>query len=244
MATTFNAGTLLTRANKLMGVLGGNEVMPPDVAEDSLAILNALLDGFATQELAMPATSRDVYSFTANVNTYLIGPGQTWNATRPTEIQNAAVFADTASPAFEIPMGLLDDQSYQAITIKDMPMTFPVQLYYNALNDVAGSIFVWGTPTDAANYQQVLYTPTQLVQFGDLTTSVTMAPGYYRMLYYNVALELGMAFQTQPRADVMQAAEKSLKDIKRINLQAQDLTTNAGLPGVNGIYNIFGDVNY
>jgi len=244
VATTFTANQLLTRALKLMGVLAGNDVMPADVAEDSLVILNGLLDGFATQQLAMPATAREVFDYTAGTNTYLIGPGATWDTTRPTTIEFAAVLSSTASPSFEIAMGLLDDQSYQAISIKDLEMTFPVQLYYNATNEATGTIFVWGTPTDASNYQQVLYTPIALTQFSDFTTPVTMAPGYYRMLYYNVAEELGMAFQVPFRPDVHALAEKSLKDIKRLNLQQQDLGTNAGLPGQSGIYNVYADVNY
>lgn len=244
MATTFTAGQLLTRANKLMGVIAGNETMPPDIADDSLVLLNGLLDSFTTQSLTLPATSREVFDYTAGVNTYLIGPGQTWDATRPSSIEFAAVLSSTASPSFEIAMGLLDDQSYQAISIKDLEMTFPVQLYYNATNEVSGSVFVWGTPTDDANYQQVLYTSIQLVQFSDFTSSVTMAPGYYRMLYYNIAVELGMAFQVPFRADVAKLAESSLKDIKRLNLSMQDLVTDTALPGNDGIYNVWSDQNY
>lgn len=243
MAMTFTAGQLLKRANTLMGVIASNETMEADVAEDSLVILNGLIDGFGTQHLALPATSREVFSYAANVNTYLIGPGQTWNTTRPTVIEFAAVRSSAATPAFEIPMGLLDDQSYQAITQKDLTAPFPVQLYYNATNAVSGSVFVWPTPTDASTYQQVLYMPTQLAQFADLTTAVTMAPGYYRMLYYNVAVELGLAFQRPTIPDVNDKADKSLKDIKRLNLQPTDLMTDASLPGANGIYNIYGDVN-
>lgn len=244
MAFTFTATELLSRANRLMGIIAGNESMPADVAQDSLVILNGLLDGFATQRLALPATSREVFNYTANVNTYLIGPGQTWNTIRPTAIDFAAVLAHTASPSFEIPMEVIDDQGYFGIVQKSLTGIFPVKLYYNATNLVSGSIFVWYTPTNASDYQQVLYTPTALTQFSTLATSVTMAPGYYRMLYYNVAVELGMAFQVPFRPDVADKAEKSLKDIKRLNVPMLDLPIGAGLPGTNGIYNVFSDTNY
>lgn len=244
MATTFTAGQLLTRANKLMGVIAGNESMPADIAADSLVVLNGLLDSFTTQPLMLPATTREVFNYTVGVNTYLIGPSQTWNTARPSAIEFAAVLSSTATPSFEIAQGILDDQSYQAISIKDLEMTFPVQVYYNPTNLVSGQIFVWGTPTDTSNYQQVLYLAQQLTQFADLTTSVTMASGYYRMLYYNVAVELGMAFQVPFRADVAKFAESSLKDAKRLNLQAMDLQTDLSLPGGSGIYNSYSDTNY
>lgn len=244
MAITFTAAQLLARSYQLVGVLASGDPMPSYLAEDGLAILNGLLDAYATQRLMLPAQSRDIYAYAANVNTYTIGVGATWNATRPSAINGAAVLSFTADPAFEIPMDVIDDQAYMAITQKDLTATFPLQLYYNADNAATGTIFVWPTPTDASSYRQVLYTPTQLTTFANLTSTVVMAPGYYRMLYYNVAVELGEQNQAPIRPNVERIARESLLDVKRLNLEPLDLMTDPALPGANGIYNIYSDVNY
>ncbi len=244
MSFTFTARQLLTRSAQLVGMIAQNETLDAATAEDSLVLLNSLLDSFTTQDLVLPATGRDVFSYTDNVNTYLIGPGSTWNTDRPSEISYASVLSNTASPAFEIPMVVISDQVYFGITIKDLTAPFPFQLYYNATNLATGSIFVWPTPVDSANYSQVLYTPTQLTQFALLTTQVTMASGYYRMLYYNVGVEMGMAYGMPARPEVEARAMSSLKDVKRLNLQMVDLSSDRALPGLGGIYNVYGDVNY
>jgi len=243
-AITFTAQQLLSRANSLVGVLGTGEVMSAEVGQDSLAILNGLLDNWQTQRLTLPASQREVFTFTSNTSTYSIGPTGTWNTTRPVSIDAMAVLSLTATPNFEIPVAPLDDQSYDALTIKGLTAPFPYNYYYNATTPNA-SIFVYPTPTDASNYQAVLYTPTQLTTFATLATSVTMAPGYYRALYYNVAIELGLAFQ---RSDIspliMKLAADSLQDIKRLNLEPLDLQSGAPLPGTGGIYSIYADTNY
>lgn len=241
-AITFTALQLITRAGTLAGIFAQGEVPSAADGQDALAILNGLVDGFATQRLALPASQREVFAFTANQSTYSIGPGATWNTTRPVSIDAMAVLSLTATPNFEIGMSALDDQSYDALSIKGLTATFPTYYYWNATFPT-GSIFVYPTPTDSTNYEAVLYTPTQLSTFTALSTSVTMPPGYYRMLYYNLAQELAPAFARELSPTIAGFAAQSLADIKRINVEMTDLAAGAALPGVGGIYSIYSDQN-
>jgi hypothetical protein len=244
MAITFTAAQVVGRALTLAGVTGAGETATSQDAQDALAMLNGLIDAWATQRLTLPASQREVFSFTANTSTYSIGPGSTWNTTRPVSIDSMSVYSVNATQPFEIPMAPLDDQSYQSLSVKSLTAPYPYNWYWNATNAATGSLYFWPTPTDASNYQAVLYTPTQLGTFANLATSVTMAPGYYRMLYYNLGRELFPAYGKPLDPVVDRFAGQSLQDIKRINLEMVDLSPGAQLPGAGGIYNINADINY
>lgn len=244
-AVTFTARDCVTKALQALGAVAIGEAPSNDLGQMGLDLLNGFIDGLLTQRLSLPAQSRDVYSFVANQSTYTIGPsGADWTASRPVSVDYVSVLNRTVSPPFEIPLDALSQQSYAAVTLKTLTANFPFQYFWNPTFP-NGSIFFWPTPTDSSNYQAVLYTPSQLSTFASLNTSTTMAPGYYRMLYYNLAVEL-QPFSGAPGipAAVAMAAEKSLLDIKRVNLQMYDLITPGALPGTDGIYNIYGDVNY
>lgn len=245
MAIAFTPLQLITRSGTLVGIFAQGETPSAADAQDALAIVNGLLDGFATQRLTLPASQREVFSFVTNTSTYTIGPsGADWTTTRPASIDTMAVLSVNAQPyPFEIPMAPLDDQSYDGLSIKTLTATFPFNYYYNATFP-NGTLFVWPTPTDVANYQAVLYTPTQLATFATLTTSYTLPPGYYRMLYYNLALEMAPAFGRPMDPVIAKLAGDSLADIKRLNVEMTDLSAGVSLPGTGGIYNIYGDVNY
>lgn len=242
-AITFAGLTLITNALQLCGVVGQGETPSAADQQASLMILNGMVDDFATQRLTIPSQERDIFNFVANQSTYTIGPtGANWTATRPAVIDQINVLSQTASPPFEIPMTPLSNQTYDSLTIKGTTAPFPVWWFYNATFP-NGSVFVWPVPTDASNYQAVVYAQTVINTF-DLTTLVTMPPGYYRMLYYNLAAELFPAFAREPNPVVMDFARRSMTNIKRMNLQPLDLAPGAPLPGTRGIYSIFGDFNY
>lgn len=242
---TFTGTQLVSKALTLVGAIATGEAPSAAEAQDALLILNGLLDTFANQRLAMPASGRDVFTTVDNQSTYTVGPGADFNITpKPIRIDYASVLSLNASPSFEIPMQALDEQSYAGITIKDETSTFPSNYFYNATQGVNGSLFLWQTPTQSATYQIVLYTPTQLAQFPSLNTTVTMNAGYYRMLYYNLAVELAPAFYKALDPQIVRLAVSSLADIKRTNLQMIDLDTSSSLPGTSGIYSIYSDQNY
>lgn len=243
MAFSFTARQLITRSGTLVGIWSQGETPSAADMQDALAILNGFVDSLNTQRLSLPASSREVFSFSAATSTYDIGPGGTWNTTRPVSIDAMNVLSLTATPSFEIPMLELTEQMYDGLSIKNQTATFPTNYRYNETFPL-GQIFVWPTPTDVSNYQAVIYAATQLIGFSDLGASVTMPPAYYRMLYYNLALELAPAFARPIDPAIAKFAADSLGDVKRVNLEMTDLAAGANLPGTDGIYNIYADQNY
>ena len=243
MAMTFTGRQLITRAGTLVGIWSQGETPSAADMQDALAILNGLLDGLNTQRLTIPSSTRTVFSFTAATSTYTIGPGGDWDTVRPISIDTLNVLALTATPSFEISVGPLTEQMYNDLSIKDLTAPFPTNFYYDATFPL-GQVFVWPTPTDVTNYEAVLYVATQLTGFTDLGADVVMPPAYYRMLYYNLALELAPAFQRPLDAAIVKFAADSLGDVKRNNLVMMDLASGAALPGTGGIYDIYSDSNY
>jgi hypothetical protein len=246
-AITFTGRQLITRSLQLIGQASAVDPVDANDMDASQAILNGLLDTLSTQRLALPYQARDVFSFTDDQASYTIGPSgsPSWTLTRPVSIDAMAVEAYTADPIYEIPMAPLNQQSYDGLTIKTQTAPYPFNWYYKPTYP-NGTIIVWPVPTDSANHRAVIYAMAQLSTVTNLSTDITMPPGYYRMLYYNLAVELAPAFQTPIEAGsrIQFLADTSLNDIKRINLQPMDLQTGVPLPGTGGIYNIYSDSNY
>ena len=223
MSVSLTALGTITSALRVLGVVRPGETLSGPKAADALGIANAFLDSLATEHLTIPALTRDVFDLIASQQTYRIGPSATWNIPRPERIDGAGLILNASTPAVEIPLGILTDEAYRAISIKTLTSLLPTALWYNpTITDGWGTVFLWPNPTDATN-DIALYTQTALAQFANLTTVYLMAPGYARMLRYNLALELAPDFGVDVPAVVAMHAAQSMAAIKRVNMRAVDL---------------------
>ena len=223
MSVSLTALGTITSALRVLGVVRPGETLSGPKAADALGIANAFLDSLATEHLTIPAIARDVFDLTAFQQTYRIGPGATWNIPRPERIDGAGRIMNTSPEPNETPLAILSDEAYRAIPIKTQTNVFPTALWYNpTIADGWGTVFLWPNPTDAT-YDIAIYTQTALAQFATLTTVYIMAPGYARMLRYNLALELAPDFGVEVPAVVAMHAAQSMAAIKRVNMRPVDL---------------------
>jgi hypothetical protein len=234
------ANDLITRAMKTLGVLASGETPTSDEVDDGLTVLNNMVDTWATQRLTIYTTTRNVFDLSASTQEYTIGTGGTFNIVRPLWISAASIIIDKTASASQklelaLPVGLTVDQ-WQEVSLKGLESTYPTQFYYDD-NWVAGlaKISVWPTPT-TGNSQLVLYTPTALTQFADLTTAYTFPPGYEEALRYQLAIRLGPEFGVQVTPDVRLLALQSLGNIKRVNIHTEELSVDAALMSQGGRY--------
>lgn len=130
----------------------------------------------------------------------------------------------TATQAVEIQRGILTDDAYQAIAIKDLTNSLFTSVYYNPTFPL-GTIYLWPTP-DTAIHDLVLYLPKQLSTFADLSNEYNVPPGYEEALEYNVAERLLVPYAVKDAAviqGVRDMAVRSLATIKRQNTRMSDM---------------------
>ena len=139
-----------------------------------------------------PGTTVDVNGSTGNDDTYTVVSSVFGTSTVITVLENIpsatangtiGVTVATTS-TIEIPRGVLTDDAYEAVRIKNLSSVLFTAVYYNTTSP-QGTIYLWPTP-DNANSAVVLYMRQQISEFADLTTQYNFPPGYEEALEYNL----------------------------------------------------------
>jgi hypothetical protein len=236
------ANDLISRALKTVGVLASGETASSDDVADALTVLNGMVDTWATERLTIYTTARNVFDLSASTQDYTIGTGGTFNIARPQWIVAASIITNkdaSSAQKQELPIpNALTVKQWQEVGIKGLTSTFPTQFFYDK-KWTAGlaTISVWPIP-DNSSCQLVLYTPTALTQFADLTTAYTFPPGYEEALRYQLALRLAPEFGVPVVPDIHRIASETFANLKRVNLSlvSEDLSIDAALLAHGGRY--------
>jgi hypothetical protein len=234
------ANELISRSLKTIGVLASGETASSDNVADSLVVLNGMVDSWATQRLTIYAVTRNVFDLSASTQEYTIGTGGTFNVVRPLSIQNASIILDKNASSIqkiELPItGPVTVSQWQDVAIKGTTSTYPNLFYYDrAWSAGLAKISVWPVPNNS-DVQLVLYLPTAVTKFADLTTSYTFPPGYEEALRYQLAVRLSVEFGSQLDQLTYQLAAESFADIKRANLGDETLGIDPALKTSGGRY--------
>lgn len=231
-STLVSAQSLITDSLEDLGVYGVGQTLSAQDANKGLRKLNSLMGSWSIQTLTVPSVVRTVFTnITANVGTYTIGPGATFDTIRPPNgLQNAALLLNSATPAVEIPVGILTDQAYQAIPIKSQTNTLWTQVYYNPTFVTLGwgTITLWPIPTIDTN-DLVLYFLQPLTEFADLTTQYQIPPGYEDAITDSLVVALAPAFGRPVTPEMRKTAQASVANIKRANVKMSDMANDAAL---------------
>jgi hypothetical protein len=229
---------LLTDSLKLIGVVAGHEVPTSAEQTDAFARLNELIDSWGTQAQTLIVSRRDPVTLHSGQQTYSFGAGGDLGALpRPMAIDHATVLVG-GSPAVEIPVAVLTAQEYEAIAIKSLTGAQVTAVLF-APTTTSAELWVWPVPTGAQTL--VLYYDEPVAQFPDLTTPISLAPGYAKAIRTNLAVELAPEFGRVVDPLIDRLARESLADIKRVNVPLTEISLS-GVPGVGGgSYDIVSD---
>lgn len=150
----------------------------------------------------------------------------------------------TASSPVEIPIGVMTDDTYQSLVLKNLSGTMFTNVYLNQTYPLA-TIFLSPTPNTAIN-NLVLYLLQQLTEFAGLTTDYDFPQGYVSAFEWNLAEVLIPSYAVSSPlivSMVTRNAMKYLANIKRTNTKPVDIVNDAAYLRGNrqGIYNIFSD---
>lgn len=234
---TTNARSLIQGAAKLFGGLAQGEVPTADLENDAYAILNQMIDEWATQPWTSSSITRSTFTWPASTLTVTIGTSGTVNQFRPERILQAGYIL-ASSPAVEVPISVLTFQEYAAIPIKTLTSTVPTAIYYNPTFPL-GTLELWPTPTTTVS--TVIYVEAPLAQFTDLTTDSIFPPGYANALKYNLSVLLAPEWGMDLPDGIERYAALYLGRLKRANfkLSVRPNAWDAAFHG--GVYDILSD---
>ncbi len=239
---------LLTGSLRLINVVQANESPTADDMDISLMSLRAVMDSWSTERLAIFLLKQYYFPTIAGQRDYTMGPGGTWNITRPMGIAKATVSyggviiyntdhweMNNGPTIQDIPMELLTDAQYAAIGMKNQPSTYPVKLYDNGDYPLR-TISVWPVPT--TNEPLTLWLIQPLNDPDNLDVELNLPKGYERALRFTMAVELAPEFGKEVPPEVVKTMVDAKGYLKRINSRNQIMRADLGvLTDLTSIYN-------
>jgi hypothetical protein len=235
MTTTLD---VISRSLRLLGVYAPGDAIPAVEAQDALSVLNRLVTDWRLEELMVYSIDRDVFTATANVQTFTIGPTGDWVRARPLRIDQANW--QYQGTQINIPMDPLNDQEYQSLVVRNVQGAIAIKYYYNSTYP-DGEIFLWPKPTTTG--EVVIFAQHAWTGDATLTTVIALPPGYQAAMEYCLAVEL---YPEYPRPTginplIVQMAEQTKARIKAINEEPPLMVSDAyflgnGLQKRSGMY--------
>jgi len=204
------AATVIQDALLELGVLASGETPTAAMANDALRALNRLMDTLSNgQSFAFYANT--VSRALTGEASFTIGPvtGDVVTA-RPIKIETATVVRQ----GITYPVSVLDNQKWDAISFKGANGANTSGVYYEAQSPL-GIVYVWPLASGCTLNLRVV---NQVAVFPDLTTDLSLPPGYEEALVKCLAVAISPQYPANPLAPVTaRAARRALVMINRVN---------------------------
>jgi len=203
-----------------LGVYAPGETMGDADAERGLTVLNDMLDSWSNESLTTFEILEQTGALQVGVSSYTIGAGGVFNTTRPIRILDgpgAAYIVDSSQNRY--PLNVVPKAYWNQIGLLTVTSNIPDTLYYDNAYPL-GIINIF--PVPLISYSIYFDSYLQLVDFANLSTAVSLPPGYIKAMKDVLAVELWPYFKpdgSDPSAVLIEAASKSKANVKRANLR-------------------------
>lgn len=224
---------LIADSLKDLGAIGISETPTSAEAEDALRTLNQLLGTWRTESLMTYARNEEVFTYLPGQQSYTIGVGGDFNTTRPVRIDGAYA-RDQNGNDLDIYV-CRSFQDYADIVSKNATSTLITAIYYDPTYPL-GTIYVWPVMTNSS-YSLVLWTWNVLAEYIDIDETISLPPGYERAMRSNLAVELSPRYGREPNPILLDTAQKSKDQLKRVNADIPTLSFDRGLGGAGVTFN-------
>lgn len=233
--------SIITDALIENGALSDGEVLSASLAQLGLRRFQQQIDAWAADQLTLSVLLRTSFTLPSNTNTVTVGPSGTVNIARPVWITALNYVIPGTSPAVEVALGSMDDDSYSNESIKELQSGLPTLYFYQTnITDQLGSLFIWPKPTQ--NITLVLYTPQAVGVPATLDDLLQGPVGYAEGFMYQLALRLCTPLGRQPPALLPKMATDAYARLRRVNVDPGLLGVDTALmPSTRGGYNILSD---
>jgi hypothetical protein len=236
MATALD---LITSSLRLINVMASGEQVPLDMANESLAVLNDMIDSWNTDRLSIYTTRTDDFPFVLGQQEYTLGAGGDFDIARPARIDAMSVILLT-NPAVpvELPINMYSVEEWQTqVPVKNVPGSIP-QICYDDGGFPLRTLSFWPIPAEQLNSCRIY--SWQALPAQALAAQVAFPPGYRQAFRYNLAVLLAAEYATPVPAVVAQVAVDSLAKVKTMN--APDLMLQSDLLPAPAGYNYQADM--
>jgi hypothetical protein len=211
MSTT--AGDLIKGSLRLIGMLAESEEPSAATMQDSIAAMNAMIQSWDTERLAVFSTQDQVFTWPAGQARRTLGPTGDFVGDRPILVDDATYFKD-AQTGLSFGVKMINQKQYDGIALKTVTSTYPQLLWVNmTYPDIEMTIYP--VPTKALEWHIV--SVEKLAEVANVATAIDFPPGYIRAFRYNLAMELAPEFGVEPSPQVQRIAMTSKRNLKRIN---------------------------
>lgn len=219
-----NARDICTDALKDIGVLGESEIATAGDALEALAALNRIIDQMAAERLTIHQLARTTWTIAASTASYTVGSGGTVNVARPVYPLNVAYYVTAGSPTTEIAIDPFIDDEWMALAQKGLTSTAPTRWWLNPTFGASGyaTLYLWPIPT-VSTLTGVLYSPQPVSELATLDTTISLPPGYRRLLVKALALEVAPSYDRQPSPLLIDQAADAWRVVKRANVRPSEM---------------------
>jgi hypothetical protein len=216
------ARAILTRAMRLLGALGDGEEPTASEGADGLTALNAMLDSWWLNTLAVYYTKSESFTWAAGQTLRTMGSGGNFDTARPAVITGAFQRMNDV----DYPIEIINRDQYDQIQDKTTQSTLITRIYPEMQSSLV-YLYAYAVPSVAIEIH--IQSAGRLQSFAGLTTAVDLPPGYERALAYNLALELAPEYSVNPPQLVARTAAAALRTIKRPNMVIPSAQSEVGL---------------
>lgn len=224
MPVSQSAYNLIRASLRLIGAIATGETPTADEANDGLVTLNDMLDSWTTESLAIYGSDDNTFTTVPGQLLYTIGPGGNFVTDRPVRISDA--FCTYGGVDYDIV--IIGQGEYDRITLKTQQQQIIERLLY--INDnPLGIIKLWPVPASAVPL--VLNIDRVLTSIPNLSTTISMPPGYSIAMRYTLALLMAPDYGIQIDAAMNGMANAMKANLKRANRQKRVSQFDAALGG-------------
>lgn len=238
---------IINGAAQELGILAGGEQLQASDQAWGLQKLQRMLDTYNAKRVMIWANFFQSFALSPGTAPHTIGPAiqggpvPTFSVNqRPVEIPTIGLqLVNTQPTTVEIPLTPRDKEWWAAQRVKNLTSAIPTDFYYEP-DWPLGSIYFWPVPNAANNV--LLQMRTVIIEPGAYNTSISMPPGYWNLLNYELAIELAPSFDRQVSQDLRERFQQAKNAVLSNNVKSpRGYTVDAGMPGgsMQG-----GDFNY
>jgi hypothetical protein len=229
-----------------IGVLAPGESLSAALGAVGLERFQNQLDSWQADRLSLAVQQRATFPLVSGTSTVTIGTGGSvtttpTTTTAPMWLDTVAYIIPDSDPEIEVPIGVMDRDTYARLTIKSLSSALPLQCFYQRSNTTAlGSLFIW--PQVDQNVTMVIYSPQGVGVPATLDSIVIGPPGYAEAFLYELAMRLCRPTGTAVPEGLPDQAAAARRIMQRPNVipavlgvdPATTLTTGSG-------YNVLSD---
>lgn len=210
---TTTAQDMIRRAYAILGDVEEGADLIKDQTDTGLAVLQGMLDLLSIDRQNIYQVSQNTHTWPANTTSRTIGSGGDFDTRRPDRIGMGTHFRDSDNIDYPVNV-VINREVYDNIYDKSVTSDDPEILFYDT-DYPLGTLYVYPVPTQALTLYLNQWNPLQV--FDSLTEALSMPPGYYQMIVYNLAVHLEPEAGLPCPDSAKRIAMASLKAVKRSN---------------------------